>query len=400
MSRKEFLGVSALAVVSLFGIAGLLRELSTSAATPAISNEPENGTASGTSNISDTTASGSTSVKFGTGTAMYAQPTDSTTGIATLPAGEQAAIAANVVTGTVTLSTGGTPGNPFIYELKTVERIVVAASYVRIRKCKVVGGPRESQTTTDVGLIQCTSGSLVGIEIEDCTIDPVHPNEYISGIRGHHVTLRRNRIKNVTDGFDIVGVPTTTASAEVYMYGNYISDLAVWMPDRAGNRPNAHNDCMQIPGWGGVYCYGNRFSCNASSKRGSGYDGYPPLTGTNSYAPSAIGQCIGVTQNVSAANHPIVIEDNWFAYGATWLIWIKAGKTNTSGVAHSIKRNVGNYPTLHPAGGTSRPFVIDPSISVPGIPTITNTLDTSAAEGGSANVYTDNSYARFYRSSS
>jgi hypothetical protein len=66
MTRKEFLRFSALGVISLFGVAGVISELSSHAATPYSSEEAENGTLSGEANIvNDTNASSDKAVQFG-----------------------------------------------------------------------------------------------------------------------------------------------------------------------------------------------------------------------------------------------------------------------------------------------------------------------------------------------
>jgi hypothetical protein len=65
MTRKEFLGVSAFAVASIFGIGGIIHELRSHAAAPFITTEPETGTVtSGATVVTDTMASGSKAIKF------------------------------------------------------------------------------------------------------------------------------------------------------------------------------------------------------------------------------------------------------------------------------------------------------------------------------------------------
>ncbi len=69
LTRKEFIGLIGLAIASLTGITGLIRELESHAATATASIEPENGSLSGkVTAVNDTTASGSKGVKFGSGT--------------------------------------------------------------------------------------------------------------------------------------------------------------------------------------------------------------------------------------------------------------------------------------------------------------------------------------------
>ena len=69
MSRKDFLNLSFLLVISTFGVFGVLTKLLSHAATPYAANEAEKGTRTGTATLStDPTASGNAAVVFGTGT--------------------------------------------------------------------------------------------------------------------------------------------------------------------------------------------------------------------------------------------------------------------------------------------------------------------------------------------
>ncbi len=69
LTRKEFIGLIGLAVATLTGITGLIRQLESHAATPTASIEPENGTLSGgAAAVTDATASGGKAVKFSSGT--------------------------------------------------------------------------------------------------------------------------------------------------------------------------------------------------------------------------------------------------------------------------------------------------------------------------------------------
>lgn len=69
LTRKEFIGLVGLAVATLTGITGLIRQLESHAATPTAKIEPENGTLSGTATaVTDATASGGAAVKFSSGT--------------------------------------------------------------------------------------------------------------------------------------------------------------------------------------------------------------------------------------------------------------------------------------------------------------------------------------------
>jgi len=66
-TRKEFIGLIGVAVASLTGITGLIKTLESHAATATASIEPESGTlSSNVSSVSDSTASGTHAVKFGT----------------------------------------------------------------------------------------------------------------------------------------------------------------------------------------------------------------------------------------------------------------------------------------------------------------------------------------------
>jgi beta-glucanase (GH16 family) len=65
MTRKEFLGLSVFALASIFGIVGIIEELTSHAATPFLSEEAESGTVKTPATIiSDTAASGGKAIKF------------------------------------------------------------------------------------------------------------------------------------------------------------------------------------------------------------------------------------------------------------------------------------------------------------------------------------------------
>jgi len=75
LSRREFLGLIALGVGSVFGVASLIEELTSYAATPAVSFEPEGGTLTpGASAVSDSTASSKAAVRFSAETAASGAP--------------------------------------------------------------------------------------------------------------------------------------------------------------------------------------------------------------------------------------------------------------------------------------------------------------------------------------
>lgn len=66
LTRKEFLGLGAVAIASVTGIAGLIKQLESHAATPFTASEPEGGVLGGSAtSVSDTTASGGSAIKFG-----------------------------------------------------------------------------------------------------------------------------------------------------------------------------------------------------------------------------------------------------------------------------------------------------------------------------------------------
>jgi hypothetical protein len=69
ITRKDFLGITAVTIASLFGIVGLLTTLFSRAASPYISEEAEDGSVSGNTNkVIDTTASSGKALEFGKST--------------------------------------------------------------------------------------------------------------------------------------------------------------------------------------------------------------------------------------------------------------------------------------------------------------------------------------------
>jgi hypothetical protein len=70
MTRKEFLAFSMVAVAGIFGVVGLIKELSSHAASPTANSEAENGTISPPAGeVSDINASGGHAIQFGNHTA-------------------------------------------------------------------------------------------------------------------------------------------------------------------------------------------------------------------------------------------------------------------------------------------------------------------------------------------
>jgi hypothetical protein len=185
LTRKEFLGLGVLAVASLFGIVGLIRELNSQAATLATATEPEDGTITPpATKVTDATASGGSTVRFGTASTPPPS-TGSWQEAINLSVAQQTTVAIRTWyesnTGHTALGwVEGTPGPgqrklvagslTSTHHGQVIEGVVggvirVSHNNVTIRGCRVVGGG-----VYGAYLNPTFSAPVTGLRIEYCTI--------------------------------------------------------------------------------------------------------------------------------------------------------------------------------------------------------------------------------------
>lgn len=207
----------------------------------------------------------------------------------------------------LTTYTGGqsinTPGQTFDSMLFDKFVDVVAAD-VTFNKCRFIG-PAAGATGIR-GLVNCMSQSCVRANFNDCTFAAQTPNSYVNGgVMGHDFTANRCHAYWTVDGFGIYNTGGPNANAVVK--GCYIHDLSYFAPDVASNRPETHNDDIQIQGGDNITIFGNNLE---------GYMTTDPTKGHQTYDQVARGNCIMLATAVST--YPIknfTVKNNRFHGG-------------------------------------------------------------------------------------
>jgi hypothetical protein len=213
--------------------------------------------------------------------------------------------------GDITISVAGTT----LTGLDISGKVRVQAANVTISSCRIRGNNTQS---TNAGLIDCTSAAASNVLIQDCLIVPDTPSVWWTGILGHDYTVRRSEVHNSVDGFGGYNTTNSNGPANVYVYGNYVHDLFYSGPDPNHSDNRTHNDCIQIQGNSLYRIVGNNFIATANpaigTASGGGSYGDPYyISSTGLY--SVTGQCVAITPAVGAITD-LVIDSNWFAYGA------------------------------------------------------------------------------------
>lgn len=231
--------------------------------------------------------------------------------------------------GNQTITTGGTAGAPLIIKDKLITGILdVRANYVTIQNCKIVGSL--TRPTSDTGLVRFEIPGVHDNIIEDCTLIPDQPDQWIDGIRGHHFIARRNDISGVVDGFGLVNTASPATPQSVHLEANYVHDFAFRVSSSQSDG-HTHNDGVQLRGGSDIWISWNNF-------QGFTNPAYGDIP--NPYASSGnqiTGQVI-LSQPTSGAVSGVHILDNWMDGGGEAGIVhatdIGAGQTNLE-----VKRN-------------------------------------------------------------
>ena len=334
MSRKEFLAFSLLAVASVFGIVGLIRELVSKAATPTASFETESGTKTGNATtVTDATASGSAAAKFG---ATTATSRESLTGLQGTYKPSVAADNVGIPAGTVLTTTGAPTGlvtltgtGAYTYKNMLIKAcfLIKTTGKVEFRNCKIVGFQRTDLTGSghDTALINCDANPGVSnVLITDCELVPDYPDTYTDGVLGHNFEIRRSIVRNCVDCLGIRVPNKPTAAANTKIYANILTDLAYFNPDvatpRTTTNKGTHNDVIQVFGGKGHDIVGNCIWGKPSANAGTPPYGFGAPVGDasrNVYAPNSIGRGINTTNGIG--NTTINIQNNWFDYSVVML---------------------------------------------------------------------------------
>lgn len=274
-------------------------------------------------------------------------------------------------TTTWTITTAGT----VIDGYNISAQIFVKAANVIIRNC-IIRGPGIG---TDSALVDCNNQACVNCLVSFCTLAMDNPTVWINGLIGHDYTVQYCNIYHVTDGCGVYNNNGghTTDQLNVTILGNYIHDVALMSPDPEQPDNHTHNDCVQIQsGASGshpddVLIQGNNFTDNCAPS--------PYSNITTAYNPSATGQCVAFTPNVSDISNVTIIS-NWMDYGAQSVTIVPKRSSGViihtvQGATCRIQNNMfgTNQPnkTIAGVGAARRAIACDPSISIAGFPSST-----------------------------
>jgi hypothetical protein len=320
VTRKEFLTLGTLVLASLFGIVGLLKELSSHATTPAASTEAEDGTVrSSAVVVSDSTASGAKAVQFSTVSSAYPygaygsyKPSTSTSGVPT---------GSNLIQYTDQFGpiSGGflklkTPGITIEgYDIPAF--VSIEAANISLKKC-LIKGPAVLPGAAAYNLMACYTAT--NALIQDCTLAPQTPAVYIQGMQGQSFMAERCDVYNTVDGIDPLG-------PDVKIIACYIHDLA-WYTVNSGHADgHTHNDCIQ-PGGGYFTAKYNNLQAFLSPTVGEGPT--RPYDQANSVMLLA--------DNTVTGLGTIIVSNNWMDGGVVSINGISAMNTSwANNVGHA-----------------------------------------------------------------
>jgi hypothetical protein len=197
-------------------------------------------------------------------------------------------------------------------------------------------------------MVNCEAQALTifNAVIEDCLIVPQTVVQGVDGIRGWHLTAKRNRIYHTIDGFSVFRPAAAAGQGQVDILvdilGNWVSDLAKFCPEPGRNpQDGTHNDCIQHQGGSNVLIRGNRLQGTISQVPGVGdtggfntTQGPPECTVTANQQVNA-----GIILNDNASE-PLnaLIEDNWF-YGGSTSINIRDNTLDQTQLLATIRNN-------------------------------------------------------------
>jgi hypothetical protein len=336
MTRKEFLALGAFAVVSMFGVVGLIRELSSRAATPTADLEAEDGvvTAPATKQL-DATASGGSAVKFGTATDTFVLGT-------TLPTTANTGLLAGWTKDSLTPWTGGftfTTANTTYKNYYFNSQVTVQAANVRFENCWFACNVNP---TSVVGCVKCNG---TGTYLYRCHMQPQTPHDYTNGIIGYNYTAERCRIEG---GSDSINTGSTGAPLNIKIYGCLTDHQYFTRPDVLGRPEGSHQDCIQIAGGSNVDIWGNAFRGYIDSTVLSGaFDGRTNSTGDQFWQdgwaagdhdhPIHGAAGMQITQDRSVVSN-VRFRENWCYGGATCVNVAESNKGAVQGLEISGNR--------------------------------------------------------------
>ena len=427
MSRKEFLAFSAFAMASVFGIVGLIKELASHAATPAADFEAESGAlASGTTTVTDATASGGAAIKFGTistgsrDSLVYGtyKPDDTNTGPQpgiTLTQWGSSTTNTDFIVGTnraPTQTTGALGNNQIVENMEiwgrvnvgsftgvTVKNCIIHGTLIRgVDTAHIIAQGDDHRGATYIDNKLCgrpvtvpTTYTPVGGTTSETLPNPGtinKANEWCGGLRGGNYTIRRCEITNVSDGLNNVYNALIEGN---WIHGAWFNEWDVANATTSGaSQANSHFYPYSTGTTHYTHCDGIQFSVGKNITVRGNYIGGLHVPGAHNVTPSQAPQirtgddfynsCIlikqendtktvgGVTSTDTNKNLEfILIEKNWF-YGAVCAINWPTDAYTLAPTDATYKTVVFRSNKFTRASWTSPLYILTPLVS--GVPQV------------------------------
>lgn len=376
MSRKEFLAFSAFMVASVFGGIGLLKMLSSYAATQTADFEPEVGTlASGATKVADGSASGGSAVRFVAagsfvaftpGTVKPLSYVDEAAGLGGRNVGPRIASLTRY-DGDYTLTPGAR-----VSGLEIFGRLIGRGDATTIVSDCIIHGASAPSMSGSAAVLG-NSYNLGGVTIEWCRIEVVANAGFTDCIAGGNYTLKYSEVAGGVDGIGANTVGNATIECCRIWNGYY---FAWWnastdsvrtatftdadgvvhpAPFPAQSSGDTHSDGMQIQqyaGWTlrGCYVGGNRVGvsrihldptiaadCATMKQLDSGRE--------------FVNACLLISSANATNSVSALIENNWFEGGAARVNVTWKDYDDLSGVTirnnRFIRSNYGYYIFKH-----------------------------------------------------
>lgn len=293
--------------------------------------------------------------------------------------------------GDIIITSGGTYENLDIAGFMLIR----TSQPVIIRNCRIRGWNKSFPNGSgDTGLVNCDHGSTnnSNVLIEDCDLIPDYPSPWVNGIIGHDFTARRNRIRNCVDSFICRNSSTPSGPVRVNIWANYTYDYAYFTPDYASSsqRPNTHNDAVQINYGSAIDITGNVFIGNGSPDAGTPPYGIGTGPGANTAdGPNSLGRGVNITGGGSGSTaQTIGITKNRFD---NFQVSVSIPGVNPSiGNAVTVENNEfgPNIPPLN-TGSSSNPqhfhIQIGVGVAIDGFPS--GSAGSNTPDTNNGNIY-------------
>ena len=399
MTRKEFLGFSVFTMASVFGIVGLIKELTSRAATPTASFEAEDGTVTAPAKVVADSASGGSAIKFGTPTVTSnpeftigtVKPTAANTGAGIIRpyptgaggtlTGTQTISGATVVSGKIINGDVNISGTAQLLDCIVHGRVSCKGGTPLIENCVVDGNSGATGAAYDnIWLIN--TNSSVTTTVRFTTVKASVAAVGVNGIGTRNMLVEYCDISCVIDCIDVDGVTAgSDGTANATIQGCYLHDMMFFSPD-PGHDPVgspitttnvpytgphlderwSHDDCIQLTaGAKDVQFIGNNVQAKWTTTVGS----LPIPTANMQLSCMMLNSCIGLKAWY-----------NWFDYGA-FAINVALGVATESAdfKGNRFGRNMAPYGLT-----TAAPYTIYVNSSLPTVTAHVGTVDQNVYE--------------------